>query len=284
MVDIKNILVAENETHRLAVLRWTASLLGLSLFFVWSPFLLEHMEWFAKGGELPPARVYFGYLAHTVMLLGFIVALRCELTGSIFIIAGSFILFSRINSSAFIIFFIASSVPACLFLVHWFKTGWETSVLKTLMYDSGDRTGATRKALRSVPRWMLRIAGTFISVLIAAYWFGGEVFFVFFKPGEGWSMTISKGFPNPFSMTAPEIALFCLSAAVIAGFLAAWKWEITGGAAVVLLSVLYALIARDATAYPVLPAAPVTGVLFVLTDRFMLRLTEAKRDIGATPV
>jgi len=243
---------------------------------------VEHMEWFAKAGELPPARIYFGCLAHMVMLLGYIVAFRHEFTGSIFIIIGSFILFSRINSASFIVFFLTASVPALLYLVHWYKTAWESSVVRALIYGSDVGTISPQVGLSVVISWILRIAGTFISFLIAAYWFGGEEFFVLFKPGEGWTLSMSEGFPNPFVMTGAEIALLCLSATIIAGFLAAWKWEIAGGVAVVVVSALYALIARDAAVYPVLPATPVAGVLFILTGRYIPRVASSKENAGGT--
>jgi hypothetical protein len=103
------------------VVRWVARLLGLCLLLFWGAFFVDHLAWFtAHPGQWPPAKVIVLQLVHLAMLVGFVLAWKWELVGSVMVIASSVAFFSQTAGGNFLLFSSITSIPALLWLYcHW---------------------------------------------------------------------------------------------------------------------------------------------------------------------
>lgn len=251
------------------VFRWIARSAGIALFLLWGAFFLEHLEWFANPDKLPPVWVYFTCLAHMVMLLGFVAAFFNEFAAGVLIIMGGFILFSRAGVM-FPIFFTVTSLPAAFFLYDWFSG---------MKRKGGISAFDGRYILRDTLRWLACIAATFTAVLGAAVWYSGEYLWVNFTFQNGWSVSMSDGYPNPFMMTLSELTVFLSSIAVMLGLTLMWKWVRTGGVMAIIGSIILAAASKSAVVYPLLPAAPLIAVIIAgigAMSRYLERTTAAQ--------
>jgi hypothetical protein len=101
-------------------LRWVARVLCLCLLLFWGAFFVEHLQWFAHPGQWPPAKVILLQLVHLVMLVGFVLAWKWELVGSVIVVASSVAFFSQTAGENFLLFSSITSMPAVLWLYcHW---------------------------------------------------------------------------------------------------------------------------------------------------------------------
>jgi hypothetical protein len=103
-------------------IRRTARALGLGLFLFWGAFLVEHLQWFLGGpGANPPLRVWALQTVHLLMLVGFIVAWKHELFGSILTISGALAFFVSAAGRNFFLFLPVTIAPALLSLFCWIR-------------------------------------------------------------------------------------------------------------------------------------------------------------------
>ncbi|MFH1071343.1 MAG: hypothetical protein V1794_17120 [Candidatus Glassbacteria bacterium] len=110
----------EKEKKKLpAVVHWSARVLGLVAFLFWGAFFVEHLQWFARPSELPPARVIIHMFYHLAMLLGFLAALKWELAGGLVMIAASGLFFIGLSVPHSYLFWATYAIPALLFIASW---------------------------------------------------------------------------------------------------------------------------------------------------------------------
>jgi hypothetical protein len=103
-----------------AIVRWTARLTGLLLFFFWGAFFVEHLvEWFSDFSHQPPTWVLVGQIFHGLMLVGFIVAWKWELPGALMIVVFSSLFFLKIVGWGALVFLLITIIPAILHAIAW---------------------------------------------------------------------------------------------------------------------------------------------------------------------
>ncbi len=258
---------------KLNILKWAARISSILLFLIWSGFFMEHLSWFRNPGDLPPATVFFGMFAHMSFLLGLLIAFRHEITGSILIIAGAIILFSRVGSPvAFLVMTGTALIPAALYIFHWWHTDREGSIFYRLISGKGDPVDQ-RLVFITAARWLLRLTAAFVAVLAVARYFGGESFLVWFD-GSSWSMKMSEGFPRPLSMGLRELAAFVLAGLAVISAATAWIRECCGGTALCIFSGLYVIVSTG-SAYPLVPSGVIAGALILLLGLYEHRINTA---------
>jgi len=258
----KMITIQFSKPDKQTVFRWIARGTGTALFLLWGGFFLEHLEWLGNPGKLPPASVYFSCFAHMVMQIGFIAAFFNGLAAGIAIIAGGFVLFSRAGAM-FPLFFIITSAPGVFFLYEW---------VLAMRCRGGLASLSLPYAAAGTVRWLALIGGTFVAALIAAVWYGGEYIWFGFTFQDGWTVSMSEGFPNPLAMSAAERGSFVLSHMVAIGLLIQWKWPKTGASIVVAGSLIIAATQGALVSYPLLPAAPVMAIVIMIASEVEKRV------------
>lgn len=105
-------------------LRWMARALGMVVVCFWGAFFLAHLEWFTHPGQWPPLWVVGVLCLHLLMLLGFLVAWRWEVLGSLLVIVAAAAFFWYAAGSNFLLFFALTIIPALLHLVASTATAW----------------------------------------------------------------------------------------------------------------------------------------------------------------
>jgi hypothetical protein len=106
------------------ILRWIARVLAVCLLLFWGAFFVEHLSWFFGSlPRTPPFRIWVAQGLHLLMLVGFILALKWELTGSVLVAVSALLFFSQVAGKNFFIFFPVTIVPALLYLYCWLKSG-----------------------------------------------------------------------------------------------------------------------------------------------------------------
>lgn len=88
------------------------------LFILWGAFFIEHLSWF-WGDQTPPMTVWLLQFFHLSLLIGFMLALKWELIGSVTIIASAALFFSQTGGQRFLPLFLVTIIPAVLFLLSW---------------------------------------------------------------------------------------------------------------------------------------------------------------------
>lgn len=101
-------------------LRWAARIASILLFALWGAFFIEHVSWFIAQPR-PPLFVWLFQLLHLLLLLGFVVALRWEVAGSLLIIGSALVFFALTAGANFLLFFAVTIIPAVLFLFCWWQ-------------------------------------------------------------------------------------------------------------------------------------------------------------------
>jgi hypothetical protein len=100
----------------LATLRWTARIITIPIFVLWSAFFLEHMSWFSNPSNLPPLYVFVSMGCHGLILVGLVLSWKWETIGSIVTIAAAAGFFSRAGMPNFLLLTTLTSIPAIIFL------------------------------------------------------------------------------------------------------------------------------------------------------------------------
>ncbi len=111
------------------LLGWIARGLALCLLLLWGAFFVEHIqEWFiAPFPRHPPLKVCLLVGWHGLLLVGLLLALRWQLTGSLIVlVAGGLFFFSVAGKSA-LLFFGITALPALLSLYCWWHRRHETA-------------------------------------------------------------------------------------------------------------------------------------------------------------
>jgi hypothetical protein len=98
--------------------RWIARGLSLALVLLWGAFFIEHLSWFGSP-EKPPLRVWLLVGLHFLMLVGYLVTLRWERTGSV-IAGASAVTFFTLAAGRYAPWFILLGlVPLALYAYTW---------------------------------------------------------------------------------------------------------------------------------------------------------------------
>jgi len=109
-------------SRTMSAIRWVARILGIILFLVWGAFFVEHLAWFSRYPDIPPARIVFQQCMHLALLVGYVLAFRWELTGSMVIIGSAAVFFGMIGTTGALTLFLVSVAPGALFLFTWWKS------------------------------------------------------------------------------------------------------------------------------------------------------------------
>ena len=118
------------QAKRVTTLRWIARVTGLALFVLWGAFFVEHLNEFTISQHFPPPSVWLIQSIHLAFLLGYLIALKWEITGSVLIIIGSAIFFAAAAGSNFLPFFI---ITIMLALIYLFCSWQSKSPLSTML-------------------------------------------------------------------------------------------------------------------------------------------------------
>jgi hypothetical protein len=102
------------------MLRWVARIASILLFALWGAFFIEHISWFLSQPK-PPLFVWLLQVLHLLLLLGFIIALRWEVAGSLLIVSSALVFFAQTAGANFLLFFALTIIPAALFLLCWWQ-------------------------------------------------------------------------------------------------------------------------------------------------------------------
>lgn len=83
-------------------------------------FFAEHwLEWFSDPRALPPPSVWLGQALHLALLVGYLIALKWEVVGSVVIVLGAGAFFVYTLGWNFYAFFTISILPAILYVLAW---------------------------------------------------------------------------------------------------------------------------------------------------------------------
>ncbi|MCG8352739.1 MAG: hypothetical protein MI924_33665 [Chloroflexales bacterium] len=104
------------------IVRWVARITGLGLFVLWGAFFIEHLAYFADVSNMPPLDVWVAQIAHLVLLLGFLIALKWEAVGSGLIILGAAVFFALTAGANFLVYFLLTITPALLYVFCWLRS------------------------------------------------------------------------------------------------------------------------------------------------------------------
>ncbi len=113
---------APSSEKLIRMVRLLARAFSVLLFLLWGAFFVEHLAWFTKSGQWPPAFVWIQQAAHLMLLVSYLVSLKWERAGSLMILLMALAFFAPIAGDRFIQLYAISIVPACLFL---FCQWWE---------------------------------------------------------------------------------------------------------------------------------------------------------------
>ena len=116
-------------TKSSTIIRWIARALSVFLVVLLGAFFIEHLSWFADIHNLPPMEVVVMQLFHLIILVGFIIAFKWELIGSIFIISGAVVFLGRIGNTVAYLLLAACIITSVLYLIVWWqqRTGTQST-------------------------------------------------------------------------------------------------------------------------------------------------------------
>lgn len=102
----------------IVALRWIARALSVALVLLWGAFFVEHLAWFWSDPR-PPAWVWLLQGLHLLMLVGYLVSLRWERTGSAIAAAAAIAFFSFAAGRNAPWFILMGLVPVALYAYTW---------------------------------------------------------------------------------------------------------------------------------------------------------------------
>jgi hypothetical protein len=97
------------------ILMIIGKLISTILLIFWSSFFIEHLSWFFQESSSPPLAVYIISFFQFMLLAGYLIYLKWELTGSIIIYVSATIFLSQTANKNFFLFWIISILPALIF-------------------------------------------------------------------------------------------------------------------------------------------------------------------------
>ncbi len=130
--------------YAIKLLRWVARAVTVLLLLFWGAFFLEHMSWFSTTTGTPPPGVVVRQLFHLLLLTGYLLALKWELTGSVIITIGAVAFFGTIGmlqSIEGVLMLIISIAPADLFLILWVQKRMRMQGMDSASMQDTDSTG-----------------------------------------------------------------------------------------------------------------------------------------------
>lgn len=100
------------------VIRFFANACCVMLFILWGAFFIEHLSWFTNG-QTPPANIWLLQIAHLALLIGLLMALKWELTGSLVVIVSALAFFLPTAGNRFLPLFLITILPTVMFFFTW---------------------------------------------------------------------------------------------------------------------------------------------------------------------
>lgn len=109
--------------------RITARILSMMLFTLWGAFFIEHLSWFATETlDTPPLKIWLVQGTHFLLLVGYLVSLKWEKTGSVLIVINAVLFFTYTAGTNAVPFIIVSLFPVMLFGFCLMKRGNVTGI------------------------------------------------------------------------------------------------------------------------------------------------------------
>ncbi|MEA2063375.1 MAG: hypothetical protein U9P14_06740 [Gemmatimonadota bacterium] len=101
------------------------------------------------------------------------------------------------------------------------------------------------KQIVTILRWIARVLGTLLCMLIAAF-------------------AIGEGFPDPLTLSLPEQLLFAGMITMLLGLIAAWRWEFIGGV-LILVGYTFFMVVEQRIIFFNIVFGPllITGILYL---------------------
>jgi hypothetical protein len=110
----------QSTSKHIAIVRLAARVLSVVLFILWGTFFVEHLSWFGSvPSQNPPLRVWLLSFLHLTLLIGYVLSLKWEKTGSALFTMSAVFFFSFAAGVNAIPFIIVSAFPALLFAYCW---------------------------------------------------------------------------------------------------------------------------------------------------------------------
>lgn len=111
-----------HQFDQIGVSRTAARILSLLLFLLWGAFFIEHLSWFSTESlNTPPVRIWLAQGAHLLLLVGYLVSLRWERTGSVLITVNAVLFFGYAAGTNAVPFIIVSLFPVMLYAYCWHR-------------------------------------------------------------------------------------------------------------------------------------------------------------------
>lgn len=102
------------------VCRTAARILSILLFLLWGAFFIEHLSWFSTESlNTPPFRIWLAQASHLLLLVGYLVSLRWERSGSALVVVNAVLFFSYAAGTSAAPFIIVSLFPVMLYAYCW---------------------------------------------------------------------------------------------------------------------------------------------------------------------
>ncbi|MFZ4621975.1 MAG: DUF7670 domain-containing protein, partial [Bacteroidota bacterium] len=108
---------------RIIILRTVGRVLAFLLFILWGSFFIEHLSWFrTESMNTPPVRIWFAQGSHFLLLLGYLVSLKWERIGSLFIVINAILFFGYAAGTKAVPFIIISILPVLFYGYCWIRS------------------------------------------------------------------------------------------------------------------------------------------------------------------
>ena len=108
--------------NQIKIARKTGRILSLALFLLWGAFFVEHLTWFfVEVDNNPPVQIWFAQVSHFFLLIGYLLTLKWERIGSVFIVVNAVLFFGFAAGVNSIPFVIVSVFPVMLYAFCWKK-------------------------------------------------------------------------------------------------------------------------------------------------------------------
>ena len=104
------------------IFRTAGRIFSIILFLLWGSFFVEHLSWFVGTvSGTPPFKIWLAQISHGMLLVGYLLSLRWERTGSVLIVVTAFCFFGFAAGKNAVAFIAVSMFPVMSYSVCWVK-------------------------------------------------------------------------------------------------------------------------------------------------------------------